>query len=72
MSHEAIYRRVWLDKENGGSPHRRLRHSPKRWRKRRGKRDFRGRIPCCTDISERPAVVEERSRLGDWEADTVS
>ena len=23
------------------------------------------------DISQRPAIVEERSRLGDWEADTV-
>ena len=71
VSHEAIYRHVRLDKENGGSLHRRLRHSPKRRRKRCGKRDFRGRIPCRTDISERPAVVEERSQLGDWEADTV-
>lgn len=31
-------------------------------RERCGKHEFRGRIPCRTDISERPAVVEERSR----------
>ena len=70
-SHEAIYRHVWLDKAKGGGLHRFLRHSPRKRRKRYGKRDFRGRIPCRVDISERPAVVEGRSRLGDWEADTA-
>ena len=70
-SHEAIYRHVWLDKAKGGSLHRFLRHSSRKRRKRFGQRDFRGRIPRRTDISERPAVVDERSRLGDWEADTV-
>ncbi len=71
VSHEAIYRRIWLDKANGGGLHRFLRHSHRKRRKRYGKNDFRGRIPCRTDISERPSVVDERSRLGDWEADTV-
>ena len=71
VSHEAIYRRIWLDKANGGGLHRFLRHSHRKRRKRYGKHDFRGRIPCRTDISERPPVVDERSRLGDWEADTV-
>lgn len=28
-------------------------------------------IPDRIDISERPAVVEKRERLGDWEGDTV-
>lgn len=30
-----------------------------------------GVIPDRIDISERPKVVEERQRLGDWEGDTV-
>ena len=28
-------------------------------------------IPGRVDIEERPAVVEEKSRIGDWEADTI-
>ena len=31
----------------------------------------RGRIPGRVDISERPAVVDGKSRAGDWEVDTV-
>jgi len=31
----------------------------------------RGRIPNRVDISERPAFIEEKSRIGDWEADTI-
>ena len=31
----------------------------------------RGHIPGRVDISERPAVVEEKSRAGDWEVDTI-
>jgi transposase, IS30 family len=28
-------------------------------------------IPDRVDISERPAVIEDRVRIGDWEGDTV-
>ena len=31
----------------------------------------RGLIPDRTDISERPAIVARKTRLGDWEGDTV-
>ena len=31
----------------------------------------RGHIPGRVDISERPAIVEEKVRIGDWEADTI-
>ncbi|OXU15713.1 Transposase, IS30 family [Sedimentisphaera salicampi] len=37
-----------------------------------GSSDKRGRIPERAPISERPAVVDKRSRIGDWEGDTVS
>ncbi|MBL4851148.1 MAG: IS30 family transposase, partial [Gammaproteobacteria bacterium] len=27
--------------------------------------------PCKTNTSERPAIVDKRSRIGDWELDTI-
>ena len=44
------------------------------WKKRRkpyGKPSKRGQIPNRVGIEERPDIVAERSRLGDWEGDTV-
>ena len=71
VSHETIYRFVLKDKQRGGYLHTHLRHQAKPYRKRYGKRDARGIIPGRVDIAERPPVVDEKSRLGDWEADTV-
>jgi IS30 family transposase len=28
-------------------------------------------MPGCRSIEERPQIVEQRQRLGDWEADTI-
>ena len=39
---------------------------------RRGHEEARGRIRISHDISERPAGAGERSRLVDWEDDTVA
>ncbi|WP_290525970.1 IS30 family transposase [Alcanivorax sp.] len=70
-SHESIYVHVYRDREAGGDLHRHLRCQKKR-RKRYGSgRDRRGMIPNRTPISERPAIVDERRRLGDWEGDLV-
>lgn len=49
----------------------RLRHRGKRRHRAGGPEERRGRIPGARDISERPAEAEARSRLGDWEGDTV-
>ena len=49
----------------------RLRHRGKR-RHRGGEEERRGRIRVAHDITERPAEAEARTRLGDWEADTVA
>ena len=43
----------------------------KRRRKRYGSNDRRGQIRGRVSIDERPEIVAERSRTGDWEADTV-
>jgi IS30 family transposase len=70
LSPEWIYQHVYADHCAGGELYRHLR-SQKKYRKRLGKNDRRGKIPFCTSIEERPKVIEERKRLGDWEIDTV-
>ena len=70
LSHERIYQYVYADKRAGGSLWKHLRH-PKKYRKRVGGRDRRGKIPNRRSIEERPAIVDERSRIGDWEADLI-
>jgi IS30 family transposase len=40
-------------------------------RKRKGVKDRRGRIPDRISIDERPKVVEEKGRTGDWEGAAV-
>ena len=70
VSHERIYQYVYADKRAGGTLWKHLRH-PKKYRKRAGGRDRRGKIPNRRSIEERPVIVEERIRLGDWEADLI-
>jgi IS30 family transposase len=72
ISHETIYRHVWLDKKRGGLLYTHLRGARKRRRKRYGSYDSRGRLAGKRMISERPAEVEVRGRVGHWEADTVA
>jgi IS30 family transposase len=72
ISHETIYRHVWRDKREGGLLHTHLRGARKRRRKRYGSYDSRGRLAGKRLISERPAEVESRGRVGHWEADTVA
>ena len=47
-----------------GSLHRYLRHQGKKYRKRYGQNDYRGRIPNRVDIADRPRIVDSRSRIG--------
>jgi IS30 family transposase len=70
ISHEWIYQYVLEDKRAGGDLYRHLRCQKKR-RKRYGKYDRRGKLSNCHSIEERPAWVNSRKRLGDWEADTM-
>ena len=71
ISHETIYRMVWADKRAGGILYKYLRHHGKRYNKRSSGKAGRGCIPGRIDISERPKIVEEKSRIGDWEGDTI-
>ncbi len=71
LSHERIYQHVWSDKRQGGSLHTYLRQSHKKRKKQYGSKDKRGQIRNRISIDERPEIVEQKTRLGDWEIDTV-
>ncbi len=70
ISHEWIYLHAYEDKRQGGNLCQHLRCQKVR-RKRYGSNDRRGQIKGRISIESRPSVVDERSRIGDWEADTV-
>jgi len=70
VSPEWIYQYVLRDKRAGGDIYRYLRCQKQR-KKRYGAPDRRGQLKGRVSIDERPEVVNERSRIGDWEADTV-
>jgi IS30 family transposase len=72
LSHERIYQMIWQDKRDGGNLWRSLRRRGKRYNKRAGNNAGRGLIPNRIDISDRPAIVARKARLGDWEGDTVA
>jgi transposase, IS30 family len=71
LSHEWIYRHIWADKAAGGDLHAHLRRHGKVYNKRANKLVGRGIIPDRVDIDQRPAIVAQRGRIGDWEADTM-
>ncbi|MGL5935488.1 MAG: IS30 family transposase [Cetobacterium sp.] len=69
VSHERIYQFIKADKRNGGILYIHCRH-PKKYRKR-GKKELRGHIKGRISIHERSPEVHAKTRLGDWEIDTV-
>jgi len=71
ISHETIYRYIWRDKKKGGDIYNFLRAKGKEYRVRGSNKDKLGQIKNTVSIDERPSVVDEKSRIGDWEIDTV-
>jgi IS30 family transposase len=70
VSHEWVYQYILKDKRAGGELYKHLRCQNKR-RKRYGSYDRRGKLPNRRSIEERPEVVDQRQRMGDWEVDTM-
>ena len=70
ISHEWIYQYILTEKQAGGDLYTHLRQHGKR-RKRYGQYDRRGKLPNRVSIEERPQMVGQRERLGDWEVDTL-
>ncbi len=71
ISHETVYRWIYRGAVNGDTlyTHLRCRHKKRRKQKRYGA--GRGLIPDRVSISQRPPVVDCRTRFGDWEGDSV-
>ncbi|GFO71016.1 transposase, IS30 family [Bathymodiolus japonicus methanotrophic gill symbiont] len=71
LHHETIYQHILADKKAGGELYKHLRHQNKTYRKRYGSAHNRTGIPNRVDIDERPEEVNNRKRIGGWEADTI-
>jgi IS30 family transposase len=70
VSPEWIYQYILRDKHSGGDLYKHLRCQKQR-KKRYGTPERRGQLKGRVSIDERPEIVNQRSRIGDWEADTV-
>jgi IS30 family transposase len=69
VSHESIYRFIRADKARGGTLWTHTRHRLEhRARPVGGKKVV---IPGKVSIDQRPAVINEKRRFGDWEIDTI-
>ena len=69
VSHERIYQYIRTDKEQGGSLFKHLRH-----RLKHRKRAVGGKHICIknrTSIDDRPKIIDNKERFGDWEIDTI-
>jgi IS30 family transposase len=71
VSHERIYQFVLKDKLAGGLLFKHLRTGQKIYKKRYGSKDRRGVIPNKVSIDDRPEVVQNKERIGDFEIDLI-
>lgn len=70
VSPERIYLYIYADQRRGGTLHQHLRSQKKQRRRYRGYQR-RGQIPNRVSIDERPAIVDQKKRIGDWEGDLI-
>ncbi|VVC77164.1 hypothetical protein AQUSIP_24910 [Aquicella siphonis] len=68
---EWIYQFILKDKQKGGKLFLNLRHQNKKYRKRYGSPKRTGPIRNRRFIDERPAIINDKHHLGDWEIDTI-
>jgi transposase, IS30 family len=71
ISHESIYKYVYRLQKKGSSLYEKLRRKRKKRRKRLKTADKRGKIQNKTMINERPTIINDKQRIGDWEGDTI-
>ncbi|WP_226646230.1 IS30 family transposase [Microbulbifer variabilis] len=71
ISHETIYLHIWADMQRGGTLYENLRRRDRPYNKRANGKSTRGHIKNAISIEQRPQVVDDKSRIGDWEIDTV-
>ena len=71
ISHECIYKHIYRDKDQGGKLVKYLRCQKVRRKRYASGQERRGMLKNRVSIEQRPGVVDERKRIGDWEGDTV-
>jgi len=71
ISHETIYQFIYKNKSNGGMLYKHLRHRNKKYHNRLNKTQKRIKIKDRVSIDKRAKIVDKKTRLGDWEIDTV-
>jgi IS30 family transposase len=71
ISAESIYQHAYRDKTQGGDLVTYLRCQKVRRKRYASGQERRGVLKNRIGIEQRPAVVDKRSRIGDWEGDTV-
>jgi len=69
--HRRIHEYIGEDRSNGGTLWKHLRRCGRKPNRRGGRHTGRGLIPGRLDISERPDIVEEKTRVGDREPATA-
>lgn len=71
VSHERIYQFIYGDMKKGGTLFKQLRTQHKKRKNRTHKKDKRGLIPNRISIHQRPDIVQQKQRYGDWEVDLI-
>lgn len=69
ISYVALYRYIHIDRLHNGTLYTYLRHQGRRRAKYNAKR--KNRIKNRVSIEKRPSIVDDKSRIGDFEADTI-
>jgi len=70
ISHERIYQHIHVDRGRGGRlhTHRRQHQQPKRVSSQSA---YKGSMRHRVSMDNRPAIVDEKTRIGDWEVDLM-
>ncbi len=71
VSRGSVYNYIYAPKNHSKQLWKLLRFKRSKPKKRKAGNHKKGGIPGRVGIQKRPEIVEERSRLGDWEGDTV-
>ena len=71
ISHESIYQYIYKNKKNGGRLYLLLVHKAKKYNKRSSIYNSRGTINNRISIHKRPKIVDNKTRIGDWEVDLI-
>lgn len=71
ISHELIYQFVISNKKDGGTLYKHLRRGKKKYKRRYGTGKQYHAVKNRVFIDKRPSIVDEKTRVGDWEADTI-